>query len=121
MSMTERSEKHIRFSSFVFYCADLPKALEECTALGYTFTKEKHGDGPVHYSTEIGHGFVELYPGNKPIRIGMQVDSVDEWVNDLAENGVATSPIKDSKYGRFTTIKDTEGRVLELREPPKRL
>ncbi len=110
-----------RLSSLVIYSTDVPKALEYYTSLGINFTEEKHGDGPVHYAAELGEGgvLIEIYPGDKPTRIGFQVDSVDDVVKELGEKEISPDrPTKDSPYGRFTTLKDPDGRTVELRQPP---
>lgn len=86
----------------VLYARD-PAASAEwyADALGLHFTREQHGDGPVHYSAEIGGTVLELYPsGDRPVtrtRVGLVVP--DPF-------GVAPSP---------TVITDPDGNRIEVR------
>lgn len=49
----------------VIYCADpAASAAWYSDALGIRFTRERHGGGPVHYSTQLDGTVVELYPAS---------------------------------------------------------
>lgn len=70
---------HGRLSLLVLYT----ERLEECrafySALGLSFTPEKHGDGPEHHAAVLDDGtVVELYPvlsaPTGPVRLGLEVD-----------------------------------------------
>lgn len=102
-----------RLSSIVLYSKDVNTTLKFYSSLGIDFKQEKHGKGQIHYSAQLENGvLIEIYPGNKPPRIGFQVDSVDKIIPGIQA--------KDSEYGRFAVLNDPEGRVVELRETPSK-
>jgi hypothetical protein len=35
-------------------------------ALGFSFVQERHGSGPVHYSTQLGSSVLEIFPSDSP-------------------------------------------------------
>ena len=96
-------------------------------ALGLPFVRERHGDGPEHYSYQVDGFVLELYPlatgeeSTSSTRIGFSVDSVDELVLYVREEGAEViSEPHDSVWGRRAVIKDLDGHTLELVTPPGR-
>ncbi len=60
----------------VLRCRDIEATRTFYTQLGLTFTREQHGNGPVHYSTYLGRLLLELYLTNGEsdnIRLGFSV------------------------------------------------
>lgn len=87
-------------------------------------TRERHGDGPEHYSSSV-NGFVfELYPlatgsrATTSIRIGFSVDSVDQLVPSLRALGAGlVTEVHDSPWGRRAVVRDLDGHSVELLTP----
>jgi predicted enzyme related to lactoylglutathione lyase len=111
----------------VLRAADLEKALGFYQAIGLIFQPERHGSGPVHYSTEIGGMVMEIFPGDPgtaPDRknggatmLGFNVPSLDETLNLLADIGCSPlAPPKDSAWGQRAVVIDPDGRAVELNE-----
>jgi len=76
--------------------------------LGCEFEKHRHGKGPEHYAYVANGVVFEIYPraeGERStvgVRIGFEVDSVDEAVKKVVDSGkgkVISEP-KDSTWGR---------------------
>ncbi len=102
-----------------------PKALAEFySQLGIKFDYHRHGNGSWHYSAEIGKLVFEIYPlmkdqetADKSLRLGFEVEHLDELIERLRTNGteVVHEP-KESEYGYVAVVKDLDGRQIELRE-----
>lgn len=64
----------------VIRVADIERSKNFYAGLGLSFRQEQHGDGPVHYASEVNGVVIELYPAsrNSPvstsIRLGFSVD-----------------------------------------------
>jgi predicted enzyme related to lactoylglutathione lyase len=99
-------------------------------ALGFSLVEEKHGSGPVHYSTQVGSTVMEIFPGEpaEPLgrkaggatMLGFAVASVDEAVA-AAQNlnaQIVTAPT-DSPWGRRAVVVEPDCRGIELSEPKK--
>src|SRR5258708_39784504 len=109
----------------VLRAANLEISLKIYQSLGLEFVQEQHGNGPIHYSCEIGNTVIEIYPGKPgtaPDRknagattIGFQVEDLDTVVIALGNNGIIiiTAP-QDSAWGRRAVVQDPDGRAVEL-------
>lgn len=88
-------------SLLVVYCSSLEENLAFYKNLGLDFIREKHGDGPVHYSCTLGLTVVELYPSSEknPVsncRLGFKI-------------ALPTVESQDRK-----TLIDPDGRTVDL-------
>ncbi|MGD1845869.1 MAG: VOC family protein [Salibacteraceae bacterium] len=104
---------------------DQPKALSEFyQALGMDFECHQHGNGPLHYSTEINGTVFEIYPlmkhqeePDRSLRLGFALDHLDEKIEQLRSHGVeVVMGPKHSEWGYMAIIKDLDGRKIELKE-----
>lgn len=57
--------------------AQMEAVVNHLTAMGLTFTGERHGDGPYHYAALVGDKVLEIYPGGKEGRVRFHVDQPD--------------------------------------------
>jgi predicted enzyme related to lactoylglutathione lyase len=115
-------------SLLVLRTAQMDKSLAFYRSLGLGFVEEKHGSGPVHYSTQIGSIVMEIYPGEAApamnrkaagaTMIGLAVDSVDSVVASAQKlcAEILTTP-SDSSWGRRAVVLDPDGRAIELSQP----
>jgi lactoylglutathione lyase len=98
--------------------------------LGFTFTEERHGTGPVHYSTETGSVVLEIYPGEEAERfnwkasgatmLGFNVRGLDGILSGLENtNAEFIANAKETPRGRRAMVVDPDGRLVELLEPKK--
>jgi len=94
------------------------------TDLGLEFTYHQHGNGPFHYSTEMGDLVFEIYPllksqtePDNSLRLGFDVENLDELINKLKTNNVIITqePIQ-TDWGYMAIIKDLDGRKVELKQ-----
>ncbi len=109
----------------VLRAANLEISLKFYQSLGLEFVQEQHGNGPIHYSCEIGSTVIEIYPGKPgtaPDRknagattIGFQVENLDAVVKTLEDNRISilTAP-QESQWGRRAVVQDPDGRAVEL-------
>ena len=104
----------------VIRCGNLDRACHFYTALGLELRHEQHGDGPEHYSADLGGITFEIHPlGNSPItiatRLGLRVDSVDDAVNAAqSAGGALVAAAKQTPWGYRAIIADPEGHRIEL-------
>ncbi|KYG03652.1 hypothetical protein BE21_50570 [Sorangium cellulosum] len=81
-------------SLIVLRCSALGASLRFYERLGLSFTEEKHGVGPVHYSARAGHVLLELYPaGGRAGTVRLQLSLPSAQYLNLEE---ATSPSSSS-------------------------
>ena len=106
----------MKISLLVIRCKDIEASKHFYQLLGLSFTKEKHGSGPVHYSCECDGFVFELYPN----KAGSPLDNnrLGFNVSDLA-NVIKNIDVVD-KYqssGKTTCIAiDPDGRKVEISE-----
>jgi catechol 2,3-dioxygenase-like lactoylglutathione lyase family enzyme len=62
----------MRISLIVLRCVDILKSKVFYEQFGLQFVEEKHGDGPKHFSSQIGETVLELYPIGKNQTIGLR-------------------------------------------------
>lgn len=55
----------MKLNYLVLYCQDVNLSMLWYQKLGFTTTIEKHSNGPIHYSIQIGDLIVEFYPSKK--------------------------------------------------------
>jgi len=108
----------------VLRSSDIDRAAVFYREMGLLFTRQAHGSGPEHYSSEVSGLVFELYPltpKSSPTtgtRIGFRVDSVDEVVTILSKIGAeVVTPPTDSPWGRRAVVKDLDGHFVELVTP----
>lgn len=117
------SERPPRFKSLVLPGSDPEKTAAWYAIAGITFDEEQHGNGPKHHATELeaAKTLIEFYPDKAAIRIGFEVDSVEEITDRYSEEDILPRhPAKESSYGKFITFEDPNGIIVEFREPPKK-
>jgi lactoylglutathione lyase len=91
-------------------------------AFGLSFTREQHGNGPVHHACELGGSVLEIYPYQESqgettgARLGFQVDSIDHVLAACAAEARVISVPKLMPWGRRAVIQDPEGHKVELTE-----
>jgi len=92
--------------------------------LGMVFQYHRHGNGPMHYSTEFGGLVFEIYPllknqkvADNSLRLGFDVDNLDELILKLRETQVEIiQKPTQTDWGYIAIIKDLDGRKIELKQ-----
>ena len=103
-------------SLVVVRCRDLERSRAFYGSLGLSLRREKHGEGPTHYSAVLRDGVVlELYPYAvdrpfAPMRFGLRVARLDEIAAAL---GAEVSVERETR-ARRCVVKDPDGHTLEL-------
>ena len=95
--------------------------------LGCEFVEEKHGNGPLHHSCEMGRTVFEIYPGEDGAAVnrkqagatmlGFTVPSLNPILSRLAEFGAEIlTPAKQTAWGLRATVADPDGRAVNIAE-----
>lgn len=93
------------------------------TALGFHFTRHRHGKGPEHLSCTIGEAVFKIYPAKDAYettvstRLGFLVPSLTKALGQLRgiDATVLAEP-SDTEFGRRAVAQDFEGHKVELYE-----
>ncbi|MAM86197.1 MAG: guanosine polyphosphate pyrophosphohydrolase [unclassified Hahellaceae] len=106
----------MQINLLVMRCKELETTRQFYELFGFIFVKEKHGGGPLHYSSQDAGFVFELYPlaendavGNS--RLGFSVKDVQQVLSQLS---IANQHEFNGK--QIYTIRDPDGRVVELSE-----
>jgi catechol 2,3-dioxygenase-like lactoylglutathione lyase family enzyme len=108
----------VNLNLLVLRSNNIEAAKEFYEKLGFSFTFEKHGNGPEHYSSN-DPGFVfEIYPNKigvecEPIRIGFELSNALEVVK--------TIPVVNKREEGLQTIyiiQDPDGHKIEIQQKP---
>ena len=87
--------------------------------LGVSFTSEQHGDGPEHYSHQLGDILMELYPTqreNKSTdRLGFAVDDLDCLYERIDKKHIHRERY-NTESGRAMDLIDPDGRTVSVEE-----
>ena len=105
----------------VIRCFDIEKTKLFYEIIGLKFKQEKHGNGPIHYSCDLGDVIFEIYPVKPPElptrnRLGFLVDNLTEVVLRLEHNNVILTNL--GFKNAFTAITDPDGRTVDLMQKP---
>ena len=106
----------MKISLLVIRCKDIEISKDFYEKFGLSFKKEKHGNGPNHYSCEYDGCVFELYPnkGEQPQdnnRLGFRVNDLDTIINNIA-----ITDSYDFSGQTIYVIIDPDGRKVELSE-----
>lgn len=90
-------------------------------ALGFEFAEERHGNGPIHYSTRIGESVLEIYPlptgvsDESHVRLGFALSNPDRIVAEIESlGGTLVKSGRETPWGYMAIVADPDGRVIEL-------
>lgn len=89
--------------------------------LGLSFQNEQHGNGPVHWSSNLDGTILEIYPAtsdkqvDSSTRLGFTVDGIMSKLDSLRSIGIEiVSEPKKSEWGLRAVVNDPDGRSVEL-------
>ena len=100
--------------------SDCARSVTFYAAMGFTFAREQHGNGPEHFSTCSGETVFELYPASDrfpvtTVRLGFTVNSIDAVLNAWRQcNCKILSEPKASPWGLRAVVADPDGHRIEL-------
>ena len=104
----------MKVSLLVIRCKDIETSKGFYEGLGLSFVKEKHGNGPTHYSCEHDGCVFELYPNNAKEpkdnnRIGFKVLDTTKIIKE-------TDTLNSYEFNGKTiyVLNDPDGRKVEI-------
>jgi lactoylglutathione lyase len=107
----------ISLEYIVLRCSDLESARRFYEALGLQFSREQHGNGPLHYSCHVGQVVLELYPltsrSSSGLRLGLRVPSVRTIVEAMTSIG---ADVRTTPDGASAVIRDPDGHEIAVVE-----
>ena len=113
-------------SLLVIRAKDMDRLVVFYTALGFHFTRHRHGTGPEHLSCTMGETVFEIYPSKDAsestvsTRFGFSVPSLSDALGQLRPlNATVLVEPSDTEFGRRAVVKDFEGHKVELYEKAK--
>lgn len=106
----------MKISLLVIRCKDMEVSKRFYELLGLSFVKEKHGNGPTHYSCEHDGSVFELYPnkGESPSdnsRLGFKVSDIEMIVNQ-----VTITDSYEFTGNKTYVVTDPDGRKVEINQ-----
>lgn len=121
VSRMEKRMSGVRLNLLVLRTRQLDKVKEFYSALGISFTEEKHGGGPLHLAARVGDLVLELYPlpadagpADASTRLGFVVRNLEAVLARLGA-AVVSGP-RVTEWGRRAVVRDPDGRKVELLE-----
>jgi lactoylglutathione lyase len=115
-------------ASLVLYAADAAATTAFYRAIGLELEDEDHGEGPVHYATELGPVHFAIYPAQAPGQArerrsggsffpGFYVRSLDSTVEALAQAGASMlTGHEQMPWGCRVVAEDPDGRAVEINQ-----
>jgi len=105
----------------VYYVDSIEQSKYFFELLGLSFTKEKHGDGPVHFSTTLSKTVLELYPNNERngitrTRLGLELPTPIlpdiKAIENLSDKPVDIMSLDNDK--KYAVLEDPNGNKIDL-------
>ncbi len=115
-------------ASLVLYAGDPAATAAFYRAVGLALADEDHGEGPVHFATELGPVHFAIYPAGAPGRAadrrsggsvfpGFYVASLDAAAEAVARSGAAVlSAHEQMPWGCRIVAQDPDGRPVEINQ-----
>ena len=107
----------------VIRAVNIDRAVQFYEQLGLQFAKQQHGNGPEHYSTNLGTTVFEIYPykngaqTTEGVRLGFIVESLLDLMDRLKALDIKIiSPPRSNESGWFAVVEDFDGHRVELSE-----
>ena len=103
----------IQLNLVVIRSSDIERAVQFYRSLGLSFEKHRHGNGPQHYSAQLGNTVFEIYlrrndnDRTTAVRLGFRVQSIETVVASAQEaGGQIVSPPQTSEWGKRAVLDD---------------
>ena len=91
----------VELDVIVLRCADLDMTRNFYEGLGIEFNEERHGQGPLHFSTQLGSAVLELYPASERFPVDHAT------VGIVTDGPVPGGPLTDPD-GRHVMVRGSE-------------
>ena len=108
------------FQLLVLKTQQMAALREFYTRLGFQFVEEKHGNGPQHYSAQLGSGILEIYPPpngqvtDSTTRFGFGIEQLKSVIESLRTDFEIVAEPKETPWGLRAVVRDSDGRAVEM-------
>src|SRR3954469_8258917 len=103
----------------VLRCANIERSKSFYELFGMAFQKEKHGNGPEHYSISDERGVFELYPlegaSADQTGLGFMTGDLEGLHMLMRRNQFAPREIRTTELGRMFVVYDPDRRRVEVK------
>ncbi|WP_148255347.1 VOC family protein [Aidingimonas lacisalsi] len=109
-------------SLLVVRVSDLERSRSWYERLGFKFSEEQHGDGPVHYAAEEANFVFEIYPesASNPVSSAVRLDFRVQDVREIVDTHVPSASVvgePEIRSGRLSAVLvDPDGIKVEISE-----
>ncbi|HEY1920502.1 MAG TPA: VOC family protein [Streptosporangiaceae bacterium] len=115
-------------ASLVLFATDPATTATFYRAVGLDLEDEDHGEGPVHFATELGPVHFAIYPAEAPgvaaerrsggsVFPGFYVESLDQAAQSLAQaNATMLTGHEQMPWGCRLVAEDPDGRAVEINQ-----
>ncbi|HLD00154.1 MAG TPA: glyoxalase/bleomycin resistance/extradiol dioxygenase family protein [Candidatus Nanoarchaeia archaeon] len=112
----------IKLSLIVLRSKDIDSLRIFYELLGFSFSQEQHGNGPIHYASTNREVVIELYPTLKKnvdnTLIGFKVSNLEALLHGISAEYIPKPP-SETSHGKAVFLRDPDGRLIRLEEFPK--
>jgi len=92
------------------------------STLGLNFDYHQHGNGPMHYATQLGEMVLEIYPlakgqlaADPHLRLGLEVADFEQVMETLRQQNVRILQTpQQTEFGYLSVVEDSDGRKVEI-------
>jgi catechol 2,3-dioxygenase-like lactoylglutathione lyase family enzyme len=116
MRVEPETTSKVALALVVLGCRNLDSSRRFYESLGLVFATERHGSGPLHYSSALGTTVLELYPASSAtsnVRLGLVVPDVASAVESVRSEGGQVD--REPTTSRTTAlVRDPDGNPVEL-------
>ena len=108
------------FSLLVLRAKNPEHLAKEWTAFGLDFSRESHGDGPIHFVCKVGNLIFEIYPLGEEhspttsVRVGLRVADLESLLTELPPGMNLVKAPQDNRGHATAIVRDAEGHTIEL-------
>lgn len=95
----------------VLYSSDIERCRKFYELLELRFVQEKHGNGPIHYASNVGTTVLELYPANHEVRAQERIGFIVPSIEDILRNFPSAT-----RKGHTLILTDPDGRKVHIRQ-----
>jgi len=112
----------IRLHMLVLKSSQPDELAKQYSTLGISFVHHRHGQGPMHYSAELGPIVFEIYPLPTSVShvednnlVGFELEEADQRLEEWKrQGGIVLKDLRPTEFGTVALLKDLDGRKVSI-------